>query len=77
MRERDRVQRKENISMLMRRIEELPLRQRKVLAMYYFEDMSSTEIGACFGLTERDVDRLHAETVRLLKTMLSARLGQP
>ena len=63
--------------MLVRRIEELPLRQRKVLAMYYFEDMSSAEIGVCFGLTEPDVDQLHVETVRILKTMLSAQLGQP
>jgi RNA polymerase sigma factor for flagellar operon FliA len=75
MQERDRLQRKEIILMLVRRIEELPRRQRKVLAMYYFEDVSLAQIGACFGPTKCDIDQLHAEAVGLLKTMLAAQLG--
>ena len=71
------VQRKENILMLVRRIEELPPMQRKVLAMYYLEYMSLAEIGGCLDLTEGEIDQLHVEAVRLLNTMLEAHLGQP
>ena len=45
--------------------------------MHYVENMASAEIGACLGLTERDVDRLDGVAVGLLKTLLAAQLGQP
>lgn len=76
MREPDSLQRKEGILLLVQRIAELPHVQKKVLAMYYFENLPLADIAVCFGLTEGEVDQFRAETVRLLHTNLFRDLEQ-
>jgi RNA polymerase sigma factor for flagellar operon FliA len=48
----DVLERKEVLSLLAQRMAKLPDIQKKVLAMYYYENMKLSEIAACFGLTE-------------------------
>jgi RNA polymerase sigma factor for flagellar operon FliA len=44
--------------------------QRKVLALYYFEDMRLREIADVFGLTESRICQIHAQAVLAIKSHL-------
>lgn len=52
------------------RLQELPEMQRKVLALYYFEDMRLREIAEAFGLTESRICQIHAQGILAIKTFL-------
>lgn len=60
---RDDLMKKELIQIVMNRIQSLPDIQKKVLAMYYFEEMRLSEIAAAFGLTEGRISQIHTQTV--------------
>ena len=51
-------------------IAQLPLTQKTVLVLYYYEDLELAEIAACLGLTECEVEQVRVETAGLLRTML-------
>jgi RNA polymerase sigma factor for flagellar operon FliA len=51
-------------------IETLPARQRQVLWLYYFEEMSLKEIGALLGVTESRVCQVHTQATRALRPQL-------
>ena len=44
--------------------------QRKVLALYYFEDLRLREIAEAFGLTESRICQIHAQAIQTIKTYL-------
>jgi DNA-directed RNA polymerase specialized sigma subunit len=44
----------------------LPPESKKVLAMYYHENMRLLDIATCLGFTESDVCRIHAQSVASL-----------
>lgn len=52
------------------RLKELPEMQRKVLALYYFEDMRLREIAEAFGLTESRICQIHAQGILSIKAFL-------
>jgi len=62
--------RKEALSLLTQRMAELPDTPKKVLAMYYYENMRISEIAACFRLTESRICQIHTQTIRLLRDYL-------
>ena len=66
----DTLERKEVLSLLAQRMEQLPPVPKKILAMYYYENMRLSEIAACFGLTESRICQIHTQTVRLLRNYL-------
>jgi RNA polymerase sigma factor for flagellar operon FliA len=66
----DAMERKEVLSLLAQRMEQLPPVPKKVLAMYYYENMRLSEIAACFGLTESRICQIHTQTVGLLRNYL-------
>jgi RNA polymerase sigma factor for flagellar operon FliA len=66
----DALERKEVLSFLAQRMEQLPTVPKKVLAMYYYENMRLSEIATCFGLTESRICQIHTQTVGLLRTYL-------
>jgi RNA polymerase sigma factor for flagellar operon FliA len=51
-------------------IETLPARQRQILWLYYFEEMSLKEIGALLGVTESRICQIHTQATRALRTQL-------
>jgi RNA polymerase sigma factor FliA len=51
-------------------IETLPARQRQVLWLYYFEEMSLKEIGALLGVTESRICQIHTQATSALRTQL-------
>jgi RNA polymerase sigma factor FliA len=71
----DVLERKEVLSLMAQRMAKLPEIQKKVLAMYYYENMKLSEIAACFGLTESRICQIHTQTVGVLRTYLANMLA--
>ena len=69
------LERKEVIALLTQRMAELPDMPKKVLAMYYYENMRLSEIAACFGLTESRICQIHTRTIGFLRTYLMGLLA--
>jgi RNA polymerase sigma factor for flagellar operon FliA len=67
---RDRMEKDELMQLVAQRIEELPDIPKKILAMYYFENMRLAEIAAVFGLTESRICQIHAQTVLHLRAYI-------
>ena len=66
------LERKEVLALIAERMTSLPDMQRRVLAMYYYENMKITEIAAVFGVTESRICQIHAQTLRLLRAYLKS-----
>jgi RNA polymerase sigma factor for flagellar operon FliA len=52
------------------RLQDLPDMQRKVLALYYFEDLRLREIAEAFGVTESRICQIHAQAILSIKSLL-------
>jgi len=63
--------RRELARVIADRLQELPEMQRKVLALYYFEDMRLREIAEAFGLTESRICQIHAQGILTIKSHLT------
>lgn len=63
----DIVEDKDTKEALARLISELPEKERIVLTLYYWEELTMKEIGAVLGITEGRVCQLHAQAVIRLK----------
>ena len=66
----DGVARHELADLIADRLEQLPEIQRKVLALYYFEDLRLREIAEAFGLTESRICQIHAQAIVAIKAHL-------
>lgn len=69
--------RRELAALIAERLEQLPEMQRKVLALYYFEDMRLREIAEVFGLTESRICQIHAQAILAIKSFLVKRDAVP
>ena len=67
---RETLEKAELLQLLTQRIAELPDIQRKILAMYYFENMRLAEIAAVFDLTESRICQIHAQTILSLRAWM-------
>jgi RNA polymerase sigma factor for flagellar operon FliA len=56
-------------------IQSLPPRERKVIGLYYYGEVTMKEIGAEIGVNESRVSQLHARAIRRLRQVLKADLG--
>jgi len=65
-----KLNRKTVKSVISRAIEELPEKQRMVLALYYYEDLNLKEIGDILEVTESRVSQLHTQAINRLKNKL-------
>jgi RNA polymerase sigma factor for flagellar operon FliA len=66
--------------LIFERLKELPTVQRKVLALYYIEDMHLREIAEAFNLTESRICQIHAQailSIRAYLQRLEAGLAKP
>jgi RNA polymerase sigma factor FliA len=71
----DMVERKEIIALLAERITQLPEIPKKVLAMYYYENLRLADIAACFGLTESRICQIHTQAVSQLRIYMQSILS--
>ncbi len=66
----EKVQKKELARLIAQRIDQLPVIQRKVLAMYYFENLRMREIAEAFGLTESRICQIHTQAILSIRAYL-------
>jgi RNA polymerase sigma factor for flagellar operon FliA len=57
--------------MLARAIEELPEKERQVLSLYYFEELTMKEVGLALGVGESRVSQIHSMAVVRLRARMS------
>ena len=65
MAERDEIRR-----VITEAINELPENEKKILVLYYFEDLTLKEIGLVLGVTESRVSQLHTKAITRLRARL-------
>jgi RNA polymerase sigma factor for flagellar operon FliA len=53
-------------------IDELPEKERMVLALYYYEELTMKEIGLTLGVVESRVSQIHSSAVLRLRTALAS-----
>jgi len=58
------------LELLSQRIAQLPGILKKVLVMYYYENLRPAEIAAGLGLTKNEIELIRTMTVRLLRNNL-------
>lgn len=61
---------RELIQIVMERLERLPEMQKKVLSLYYCEDLRLKEIAAIFGLTESRICQIHAQAIIAIRSFV-------
>jgi RNA polymerase sigma factor for flagellar operon FliA len=60
----------ERRAILGRMIDKLPPKERQVLALYYYEELTMQEVGKVLGVTESRVSQLHSSAVLHLRVEL-------
>jgi RNA polymerase sigma factor for flagellar operon FliA len=66
----ENLEKEELLQLLTQRMADLPDIPRKILAMYYFENMRLAEIAAVFSLTESRICQIHSQTILGLRAFL-------
>lgn len=66
----DNTARRELTAIIAKRIKQLPEMQRKVLALYYFEDLRLREIAEAFGVTESRICQIHSQAILAIRSFL-------
>ena len=56
-------------------IQSLPWRERKVIALYYYGEVTMKQIGQSIGVNESRVSQLHARAIRRLRDSLGATMA--
>ena len=52
-------------------INELPEKEKKVLVLYYYEDLTLKEIGKVLEVTESRISQLHTKAIMRLRAKLT------
>jgi len=66
----EQTSRRELQQLILERLRQLPDVQRKVLALYYGEDLHLREIAEVFGVTESRICQIHAQAILALRAYL-------
>lgn len=74
---RDSLEEAELMKFVAQRINELPEHMRKVLAMYYFENMTFDEIAKVFNRTSSRICQIHQEAIGSLRESLRRERNNP
>ena len=64
------VEKEEIRRIIASKIQALPEREKKVLILYYYEDLTLKEIGAVLDVTESRVSQLHTKAIRHVRNYL-------
>lgn len=68
----DNIVEKEEIKkVIIQAINELPEKEKKVLVLYYYEDLTLKEIGKVLEVTESRISQLHTKAIMRLRTKLT------
>jgi RNA polymerase sigma factor FliA len=69
----DTLEAKESKRALINAVEGMPERERTVLMMYYYDELTLSEIGEVLGVTESRVCQIHTKALRQLRSKLADR----
>jgi RNA polymerase sigma factor for flagellar operon FliA len=69
----DTLEAKESKKALVRAVDGMPDRERTVLLMYYYDELTLSEIGEVLGVTESRVCQIHTKALRQLRSKLADR----
>lgn len=67
----DRMEKEEMMELVARKIMELPVQHRKVLALYFNEGMRLAEIGELLGLSEARICQIRSQALEQLRRYVS------
>ncbi len=65
------VEKEEIKKVIVQAIEELPEKEKKVLVLYYYEDLTLKEIGKVLEVTESRISQLHTKAIMRLRAKLT------
>jgi RNA polymerase sigma factor FliA len=69
----DTIVEKEEIKrVIVEAIQDLPDKEKKVLVLYYYEDLTLKEIGKVLGVTESRISQLHTKAIMRLRSKLTS-----
>jgi RNA polymerase sigma factor for flagellar operon FliA len=68
------VEREQIRDILAASIDELPDKERTVLSLYYYDEMTMKEIGKILGISESRISQLHTKAVLRIRTRLATTL---
>lgn len=71
----DTVDDQETRRLLVEEIEDLPEREQKIIALYYFEGMTLAQIGGVLGVTESRVCQIHSKVMVSLRNRLTDKMA--
>jgi RNA polymerase sigma factor FliA len=67
----DHVEKKQDAELLRKAIETLPPRDRQILALYYYENLTLSNIGEILGVTESRICQVRSKALIVLHAKLS------
>lgn len=67
------IEREEIKRVIKRAIDELPEKEKKVLVLYYYENLTLREIGQILEVTESRISQLHTKAIIRLRAKLTSR----
>jgi len=70
-----RLERLELREHLAKAIQQIPDRERQILALYYEEELTLAEIGAVIGVGESRVSQLRSQAIARLRSLLNESLN--
>jgi RNA polymerase sigma factor for flagellar operon FliA len=66
------AEKRELVAIVAGRIQQMPEMMRKVLSMYYFEEMRLAEIAVVFGVSESRICQINAHAILCLRKFLES-----
>jgi RNA polymerase sigma factor for flagellar operon FliA len=72
----ERIEDREQRSIIVQCLKELPDQEKLVLALYYYEELTFKEIGEVLNLTESRVSQIHSKAVAVLRTHVNTALSR-
>jgi RNA polymerase sigma factor for flagellar operon FliA len=70
----EQLERKALIEIVYKAVEALPERQKMVLWLYYYEELTMKEVGAVLDINEARVSQLHSKAILTLRRELNDRI---
>ena len=64
------LEKKEQKYLMKQVIQELPEQEKKVLVLYYFEELTLREIGLILSVSESRVSQIHTKAILRLRSRL-------
>ncbi len=64
------------VERLTKALDTLPEKQRLVLTLYYYEDLTMKEVAQVLEVSESRVSQIHAQALRVIKSILGKTMGE-